>query len=282
MSQINSLLYIIFIALSISCKDNTSNSIETSEIKPEIELTQKPKIAILGTFHFDASSDYTSTNIDSLFSNKRQTELNNLVDKVKRFKPTKIMVEREPETKKELDIKLDEFLNGDFKLPKNEIYQIGFRLAQKAQIKELYPVDFQMDLGDGNLVEYLNKIDKFSVFEEFIGDLQKVASKETEYLKSHTLLEFFAKMNSKINDDFNRNLYLEKIPSISYNSNNALIEYTANWYKRNIVIMAQIDKQIQEDDRVLLLIGAGHRAILKDFYKNRTTVEYIEINEYLK
>jgi len=285
-SKISKNKYLAFItlivALLIGCKKKQHNENDFSKKESKTNLRQKPKITILGTFHFDATNDYASTQIDSLFSNKRQIELDKIVDEIVKYKPTKIMVEWEPKTKKELDDNLKKYLKGDFKLPRNEIYQIGFRLAKKANIKELFPIDFQMNLGDENLVDYLNKIDKFSSFEEIINDLKETASDETKYLKSHSISEFYKKINSKENDDFNRNIYLERIPSISYESNNPLVKYTSNWYKRNIIIMGQIDSQIKENDRVFLLIGGGHRAILKDLYINRSNIKYIEINEYLE
>jgi hypothetical protein len=46
--------------------------------------------------------------------------------------------------------------------------------------------------------------------------------------------------------------------------------------------MGEIDNVIEKDDRILVLIGSGHRAILKELYSNRSNVEYVEINSFLE
>jgi hypothetical protein len=278
-------IIILFSILLIGCNTNVSQKESINLEKKENannKLNEIPKITILGTFHFNATNDYSSVQIDSIFSDKRQKELDQLINKIKAFNPTKIMVEWEPKTKNELDKNLKEYIKNDFSLPQNEIYQIGFRLAKETGINELFPIDYQMDLGDEKLVEHLNEINKFSKFEELISDVNKVAAVETDYLKYHSITDYFKKMNSTDNDNFNRNIYLDKLSSISTKSGNPLLEYVSNWYKRNIFIMGQIDIHLQKNDRILVLIGAGHKPILKDLYKNRANIEYIDIQEYLK
>src|SRR5262249_45278445 len=56
--------------------------------------TPKPKVMILGTFHFaNPGLDYTKVERDSILSEKRQKEVRDLIDRLKTFKPTKIAVE---------------------------------------------------------------------------------------------------------------------------------------------------------------------------------------------
>ncbi|HIP47399.1 MAG TPA: hypothetical protein EYG92_00320 [Lutibacter sp.] len=278
-------LIILFSILLIGCNTNVTKKESINLEKKEntnTELSEIPKVTIIGTFHFNATNDYSSVQIDSIFSDKRQKELDQLINKTKAFNPTKIMVEWEPETKTELDKNLKKYLNNEFVLPQNEIYQIGFRLAKETGIKELFPIDYQMDLGDAKLVEYLKEKNTFSEFENFISDINKYAAVETDYLKSHSITDYFNKMNSTDSDNFNRNIYLDKLSSISNEPGNPLLEYVSNWYKRNIFIMGQIDVHLQKNDRILVLIGAGHKPILKDLYKNRKNIEYIDIQEYLK
>src|SRR5947199_8838811 len=54
----------------------------------------KPKVMILGTFHFDnPNRDYVKMERDSILSERRQKEVRELIDHLKSFKPTKIAVE---------------------------------------------------------------------------------------------------------------------------------------------------------------------------------------------
>jgi len=86
-----------------------------------------------------------------------------------------------------------------------------------------------------------------------------------------------ANLNSSESDNFNRNLYLDGILSIAEKGNSPASDYVSNWYKRNIFIKKNIDDLIDENDRVLVIIGAGHSSILKDFYRNSKEVEYVDL-----
>ena len=248
----------------------------------EIRTEAIPKIAILGSFHFSGSNDYASITINDLSSEKRQNELDALADALSKFNPNKIMVEWEPDTKTKLDKELEMYLAGNFELPRNEIYQIGFRLAKKVGVRELFPIDYKMYLGDARVTKYLKKQGEFENFQNLISELKEAMEKESLFLSSHTMKEFYYRLNSNTSDAFNKNFYLEKLGAISNEPDSPVLDYVANWYKRNIYMMHQIDTRLQDNDRVLIILGSGHRAILKDLFKDRKGVEYVEIQDFLQ
>jgi len=241
------------------------------------ENLKKGKITILGTFHFANTTDYSAIIIDDLNSKRRQTELETLVENLAKFKPTKILVEREPTLTDTLSRDLISFKNGNYELPNNEAYQIGFRLAKKLDLNKIYGIDYYLELGDEELVKYLNDNDLMGKFANILESANVWASKETKYLKNHTLGESLVNLNSSESDNFNRNLYLDGILSIAEKGNSPASDYVSNWYKRNIFIKKNIDDLIDENDRVLVIIGAGHSSILKDFYRNSKEVEYVDL-----
>lgn len=105
----------------------------------------KPTAAVmlLGTFHFQDTGldDYQPQfNID-IFSERRQQEVGEVVEHLAQFQPTKIAVERRPERQEETDQSYLAYLRGEFQLPGSELYQLGFRLAQRLNHHKLYCVD---------------------------------------------------------------------------------------------------------------------------------------------
>lgn len=70
---------------------------------------------MLGTFHFTNTSDYSAIVIDDLDSEKRQSELENLA----KFKPTKILAERETSFTDTLVKRLADYKKGNDKLSKH-------------------------------------------------------------------------------------------------------------------------------------------------------------------
>src|SRR5690606_34491756 len=97
---------------------------------------KKAKLLMLGTFHFkDAGLDgYKPVDLD-IMSNKRQAEILELVERLAAFKPTVIAVEWLPDNQFWVDSTYNEYINGNFELRQNEVYQIGYRLAEKTGAK---------------------------------------------------------------------------------------------------------------------------------------------------
>lgn len=67
----------------------------------QVLIAQTPKskiqIVLLGTFHFNQSLDSNSRLHSHLFTLKRQAEIQDIVNSLASFKPTKIFVEQEPD-----------------------------------------------------------------------------------------------------------------------------------------------------------------------------------------
>jgi hypothetical protein len=246
--------------------------------------SKRPKVSILGTFHFGATNDFASIQLLDLFSDKRQNEIDALVEKIKAYNPTKIMVEWEPSAKEALDKEFIDYLQGKFNLngKRNEIYQLGFRIAKATGITELYPIDFPLNLGDEDVETFLsNHPDYLASFKRILTEVGNFAINESKILEQSTILEYFARLNTKDMDDKNRNFYLDDILGISVDEKTPITDYVGNWYLRNLYISKRIEKYTKPNDRILVIIGSGHRAILKELFKGRRTIDYVEIANYL-
>lgn len=241
-----------------------------------------PKVAILGTFHFGKTNDMNRLEADDLMTERRQEELELLSEKLAAFNPTKIMVEWEPIHYDKVNTELQQYFEGQLTLKNLEVHQIAFRVARKSGIKEILPIDYKLDLGGEEMMKYLNESGKMPEFQNLMDHLQQYLQEESEFLKSNSIIEFYVRYNSENTDNFTRNMYIEVLPKLSREPGNPLLAYTGNWYKRNVFIMGNIDSHLEPGDRVLVLIGNAHRSILKEFYRNRQEVEYVEIADFLR
>lgn len=274
-------ILVLVLVLVISNCDTKKKDLSTKKILTE-SLIKKPQIGIIGTFHFANTTDYSAIVIEDLNSKKRQKELSEIINGLAEFNPTKILIERDPSLNDSLSKKLIEFKKNQYKLPNNELYQIGFRLAKKLDLDKIYGVDYHIGLGDEELVAFLNKEELMEKFSEIIASSKVWAKEHTTFLEKHTIGEVLEKINKTESEKFNRNLYIDGILNITKNGNSTASDYVSNWYKRNIYIKKNIDDLINTDDRILLIIGAGHSSILKDFYRSSENVEYIELKNLLK
>src|SRR5699024_5604207 len=75
---------------------------------------------------------------EGLNSEKRQREIEELVSKLERFKPTKIAVEMVPEDSESCNEKFKKYKLGGYKLKMKEIYRVALRLGLKRGHEQMY------------------------------------------------------------------------------------------------------------------------------------------------
>lgn len=90
----------------------------------------RAEILVLGTYHMsNPGHDIHNMQADDVLSSKRQQELSELIDVLKKFHPTKIAVEATVGNKK-VEQEYADYLAGKYTLSRNETNQIGYRLAK--------------------------------------------------------------------------------------------------------------------------------------------------------
>lgn len=258
---------------------------QTSEMLKDIPgldyKSPKPKIMILGTFHFDNPGiDTVETKRDSISSDKRQKEVRELIDKIKAFKPTKIAIEI-PYGNTTINDRYNLYLKNEFELRENEVYQIAFRLGKELNHKQLYPVDYKKDMDFQAIMKSAaaNGQQKFiERFQKVMGFITRIQAETSKY----SILVQFRLMNDLKSANRDHSLYLlltEAGKGADYTGADVL----AGWYERNLKIATNIMRTVDSpNEKVLVLIGSGHIKLLHDFLKEYPGLEVIETGKYLK
>lgn len=118
----------------------------------------KGSVLLLGTFHMNNPGlDMNNYESDDVLASKRQLEIQEVVDRLVLYNPTKIMVEALTDRFEALNNDFLSYTNGGFSLTASEIHQLGFRMAAILGHKKIYPVDWNEAVGGislGDVVEY--------------------------------------------------------------------------------------------------------------------------------
>lgn len=225
------------------------------------------KILILGTYHFDNPGlDTVKSQADNVLSARRQKEIAELNEKLARFKPTKIAIESQYGSTKWTDL-YAAFLAGKYELGRNEIEQIGFRLAKQFNHPTVYPIDYQMSMSGYRPDEIERPKPKPAAAETKKSEpkTEKPLSEEDKLLRSSTVAEYLRHLNTEekyLDDKWYMELLLPKKDSVALYDGADLL---TNWYKRNFRMFANINRITEfPNDRILLVVGAGHLKILKE------------------
>ncbi|MEP3210057.1 MAG: DUF5694 domain-containing protein [Maribacter sp.] len=247
-----------------------------NEYAHHFEGVATAELFMLGTFHFkDAGLDgYKPKHDVDILSAKRQQELQEVLDQIRKFKPNKIAVEWKKARQPKLDSLYNEYLAGRFELKANEIYQIGFRMGKELGHKRLYAVDAQAR----NFDDYTTKTayqEKQSYFKEKLGPVRVARDEklhntfmgmyaaEDEQKTRVTLLEQLLSENDAEGLRISHGHYLIGDFKMNEGDDYFGADGAIWWYTRNLRIFANLlSITTPGEDRVFLLIGAGHLPIL--------------------
>lgn len=251
-----------------------------------------PKVLLVGSWHFnypglDAHKVKEEDKIN-IYSSKRQKELQELLDYISKFKPTKIAVEAPLNTGWLLK-NYHRFQNGTRDLYPNERSQIGMRLVDRFDLDTIYGVDAYpliLELNDEkDPLSSKTYIDEILARHYFGGndEMQMKYSEFYDYKKDmtleKTLLENFKYINSDKVLDRGFGAYISggQFNSENYEGADALSMF---WMNRNLRIFRNIQNiDYDENDRILVIFGVGHISILKWLYETSPQYELIKFNE---
>jgi hypothetical protein len=247
----------------------------------------KPALVILGTYHMTATtSNVVNNQVDDIASPERQKQVVKLVEKLKTFKPTKIVLECDhPEADAKTQENYDKYLSGQYQLSKNETNQIGFRLAKESGLKKVYCADWSDFWNDPNVnyIKYAPKHADLNDFLEKVNEkIKKEADAETEKLRTLSVTDQMIFLNQPDLIEKAHKVYFD-IMRIGRGNEYVGAGYFSWWYRRNMVILTNIIRLTDSpSDRILVVYGAGHNKLLNqlakesDFYTVESPLKYLK------
>lgn len=286
------IIFSLFIITHIlACKDkNVKIDKNTSEnkLKPASDFYPKERAQILlvGTFHFnypglDALKTEESDKIDVLKEPKK-SEVTELVEYIKKFKPTKIAIEAKPEYSHTWNERLREYKTGEHRDKRGERYQLAMRIADDSGIDTLYTVDataLSNDLWKKDSTFYkslTNKID-LNLQDPYWDMAKQYFDYREKQMKKTKILDVIKNMNTREAHNANFGLYLTG--SFSSGEGQGADNFSMWWYNRNARIFANIINITESsNDRILVIFGNGHAALLRQFFEASPQYDFIEFN----
>jgi hypothetical protein len=243
---------------------------------------KKVPVLVLGTYHFgNPNLDYVKTDVDDHLSEKRQQEIQKVVDLLAKFKPTKIALEL-PAGDDRLQSWYEAYLRGEHELRVNESEQIGFRLAKQLGHAKVYAVDHKLDMDVGAVVAAAQQggdrkfLETFQNAMAMIQDVQKRQS-------TQTVRENLAEMNDPEFLQRGRDLYLQLSRVRGGEGGYIGADVLSDWDRRNFRIFANLAAIVDSpEDRILAIFGSSHAPNLRELVESSPDLELVEAVEYLK
>jgi hypothetical protein len=247
----------------------------------------KTQVMILGSYHFGNGGEHlVNTEVADVMSDKKQLEIIEVIDKLSKFKPSKIAVEAKVTSSKELNNAYLEYCsnNGEIKSSaighRNEIVQLGFRLANRLNHPKVYPIDDPAFLPFEPLDDYAKK-NLPKLHEKFYQEISKTAKEFEDLQNNNTVGEILSYLNNESRIEMEHSDSYLALNQVGAGDKYYGANYITTWYERNIKIFANLQAISEPGDRLLVIYGAGHCKILKDFVSSYKEMELVDVLEYL-
>lgn len=242
----------------------------------------RTEVLVLGVYHMaNPGLDAFNMQADDVLAPKRQAEITQLIEVLKSFHPTKIAVESDSEDDRVVK-RYAEYLANKHELTRNEIEQVGFRLAKELGHKSVYPVDASRDFPFQRLVNYAKASGHAKELDAIMGEFGTRVKAQDQYLASHTVLETLLYLNSDTRAAEEVSLYYRQ-SHFGEPGDWAGADLVSDWFRRNMRIHSNVARLIDSpDDRVLVIFGAGHLGWLQHNFASDPTFRLRKLAEFAK
>lgn len=295
---LNILLLLILCSRSVISQNDT---------EPEASI----EVMLLGVYHFDnPGQDKHNLQIDDYLSERRQMEINEVVDMLAQFNPEKILIEQKPSSQNRIDSLYQAYIQNklnlmDLERGRNEIFQLGFKLARKEKLKRLYCIDANgnwlgpyvdfiadtLDMGFYKIDEQKAEVGIKAINEQFKKNSVKenliFTNQRKSIIDNHNYyIDVAIRVKDTVEVYFTNQERTEVIDDKEYllrsfDFQNIGVELVAEWYKRNFFIYRNILENSQAGDKILIIIGQGHVAILQNLLKDNPKYRVVSPLDYL-
>jgi hypothetical protein len=198
---------------------------------------------------------------------------------LKRFRPTKIAVEAEAGNERTPQAYAD-YLAGKRELTRNEVEQLGFRLAKEMGHKSVYPVDVEGEFPYLRLLDYVKAHDRQKEFDALRAEIGAMVKAQDAYLASHTILETLVYMNSDAKVAGDVGFYFRQA-AFGEPWDWAGADLVSDWFRRNMRIYSNVMQLVDSpNERVLVIYGAGHLGWLQYAFGSNPDIRLRKLAEF--
>jgi hypothetical protein len=255
--------------LFLLCVVTSSQAHSASDSAPP-----RPQILVLGVFHLLSTNNMLSqTQIDTL-SAKRQSEIKEVVERLRAFHPTKIAVEHDYAG--DLNTRYQRYLRGDYILTAEETDQFAFCLGKELGLSRIESIYYPVSFDPSRAGTYATAHDQKKVWDAALGQAHSLVDQLNHVLASGTILDALRFFNSKPAIDQNASIYL-LLDRIGGGDEYPGADSVSQWYNSNLHIFANLTRLASRpDDRILVIYGQGHVKLLRSFIEVSPDLECVD------
>jgi hypothetical protein len=249
---------------------------------------QPIEVMVVGTYHFaNPGLDLANVKADDVLKPQRQKELQAVIEALTRFRPTKIMIERQAKTADLVDPKFAGFTVNDLGRNRDERVQIAYRLALRLGHNKVYAIDEQPGEGEPDYFPF----DKLAAWAAANGEkprldaeldhAKSIVAKIEEWQANGTISDVLVNLNRPEQTSDDQKFYYGVL-NFGDTEQQPGADLNAYWYLRNAKIFGKLMTLARPGDRIVVVYGAGHNYWLRHFAASVPGYRNVDPTPYLK
>jgi hypothetical protein len=257
-------------------------SLALSALPAHAQTPQQPRaqVMVLGVHHMDnPGADYVNAQVDDVLAPRRQAEIAAVAQALAEFRPTRIAIEAPASRDSVYNARYRQYRAGGYTLGRNEIDQLGFRLAGMLGHERVYAVDHRMDMDVGGVMQFAAQNGQGELAQRMGTTVQAVMAETNERMRTSSTGAILAAANSARADSMHG--WYMVLATVGRDSVHKGAEEVAKWYTRNLYIFANIARVAQPGERVLVIMGSGHGTLLRQFIDASPDLDVVSAEPYL-
>jgi hypothetical protein len=246
---------------------------------------ERPSLVVVGVSHFaNPGADKVNVKVDDVLAPERQREIEAVVDALAAYKPTHVVVEYPIDQQEKLDARYRDYRAGKYTLTRNEVDQIGLRLAAKLGLPRVDAADWNEfppgTEADFDFEVWANQHGEKARLDRLFNDER--AKQEEALLARSSIGEYLCELNRPESLAKNAQAYFD-IALFGDAMVNPGAVWVGNWYARNLRLLANLVRLAPEpQDRIVAIYGAGHKPLLDRYSSESLAFKVDDVRAVLR
>ena len=273
------------IVIPSSCQNVPEQGTDTATNHANVsgQRTENIKVLNFATFHMGQTTDSYKSPYDA-YTDEHRREIKELCRRIAGFNPTVICVEVPPPYQQELladylQYQQDTLVETRFV---GEVPLVAYEVGRLCNVEKIYGIDHPMEydyLGAQALADSLQP----AAYVDYLKVLEDWRKENERLLEEAHIIEVMKFMNAPSTLDFLQVINADIFTHVNTEGNFEGADVAADYYRRNLRMYANFNRlDLQEDDRVFLLMGGSHTAFFHNFIARSPKYQTVDALKYLE
>lgn len=236
------------------------------------------QVMVVGVYHMsNPGHDLHNMRVDDVLAPARQAEVAAITAALARFRPTRVAVEWPRDT---AAARYARYLAGTLAPSRNEVVQLGFRLAKAAGAQGVDGIDVDGDFPYEPVKAFADAHGMAPVLDSLGASIDALNREEERLLATGGTSAALRHINdpARLATD---NAFYRTALRMGAGDAQPGVELATAWYRRNALICANLLQLARPGDRIVMFYGFGHALLLRQCVSETPGLRLVEPNDYL-